>query len=88
MSGHFPPNEPYDRGMLDGGDGHQANWECCGNHAGKPALYLHGGPGSHFPLAVRNVSSRPALALADVRRARKLSRDKLLSVPVQRQGRK
>jgi hypothetical protein len=43
MSEHFPPIEPYDRGMLDGGEGHQANWECCGNHAGKPALYLHGG---------------------------------------------
>jgi proline iminopeptidase len=32
--------------MLDGGDGHQVYWECCGNPAGKPALYLHGGPGS------------------------------------------
>jgi proline iminopeptidase len=32
--------------MLDGGDGHQVYWECCGNPAGRPALYLHGGPGS------------------------------------------
>jgi proline iminopeptidase len=32
--------------MLDVGDGHQVYWECCGNPAGKPALYLHGGPGS------------------------------------------
>jgi hypothetical protein len=32
--------------MLDGGDGHQVYWECCGNPAGKPALYLHGSPGS------------------------------------------
>jgi len=46
MSGQFPPIEPYDSGMLDGGDGHQVYWECCGNRAGKPALYLHGGPGS------------------------------------------
>jgi proline iminopeptidase len=32
--------------MLDTGDGHQVYWECCGNPAGKPALFLHGGPGS------------------------------------------
>src|ERR1044072_1776882 len=42
----FPAIEPYDSGMLDVGDGHQLYWECCGNPAGKPALYLHGGPGS------------------------------------------
>jgi proline iminopeptidase len=42
----FPAIEPYDRGMLDVGDGHEIYWECCGNPAGKPALYLHGGPGS------------------------------------------
>jgi proline iminopeptidase len=46
MSGQFPPIEPYDRGMLDVGAGHQVYWECCGNPAGKPALFLHGGPGS------------------------------------------
>jgi proline iminopeptidase len=45
MSGQFPPIEPYDSGMLDRGDGYQVYWECCGNRAGKPALYLHGGPG-------------------------------------------
>lgn len=42
----FPAIEPYDCGMLDVGEGHQVYWECCGNPAGKPALYLHGGPGS------------------------------------------
>jgi proline iminopeptidase len=46
MLGPFPHIEPYESGMLDGGDGHQVYWECCGNPAGKPALYLHGGPGS------------------------------------------
>ena len=46
MSGLFPPIEPYDSGMLDVGDGHRVYWECCGNPAGKPALFLHGGPGS------------------------------------------
>jgi proline iminopeptidase len=42
----FPAIEPYDTGMLDVGDGHQVYWECCGNPAGRPALFLHGGPGS------------------------------------------
>lgn len=46
MSGRFPEIEPYDSGMLDVGGGHRMYWECCGNPDGKPALYLHGGPGS------------------------------------------
>lgn len=46
MQDKFPPIEPYDSGMLDVGDGHRIYWECCGNPEGKPALYLHGGPGS------------------------------------------
>ncbi len=37
---------PYADGMLDVGDGHQVYWEVCGNPAGKPAVVLHGGPGS------------------------------------------
>ncbi|UFZ04879.1 prolyl aminopeptidase [Bradyrhizobium ontarionense] len=44
----FPAIEPHDSGMIDVGDGHRVYWECCGNPAGKPALYLHGGPGSGF----------------------------------------
>jgi proline iminopeptidase len=32
--------------MLDVGDGHEIYWEQCGNHAAKPAVVLHGGPGS------------------------------------------
>ena len=32
--------------MLDAGDGNQLYWEACGNSRGKPALVLHGGPGS------------------------------------------
>lgn len=46
MAGQFPPLEPYASGLLDVGDGQQVYWECCGNPAGQPALYLHGGPGS------------------------------------------
>jgi proline iminopeptidase len=42
----YPPIEPYDQGMLDVGDGNLVHWETCGNPAGKPALVVHGGPGS------------------------------------------
>ncbi|MFC8075341.1 prolyl aminopeptidase [Streptomyces sp. NPDC057307] len=42
----YPPIEPYDHGMLDVGDGNLVYWEVCGNPAGKPALVVHGGPGS------------------------------------------
>ncbi len=41
----YPPIEPYDQGYLDTGDGHRVYWELCGNPKGKPAVFLHGGPG-------------------------------------------
>ncbi|WP_283136610.1 prolyl aminopeptidase [Rhizohabitans arisaemae] len=46
MTGFYPEIEPYDRGMLDVGDGNRIHWEVCGNPEGKPAVVLHGGPGS------------------------------------------
>ncbi|MBO3733030.1 prolyl aminopeptidase [Glycomyces niveus] len=46
MTGLYPPVEPYDQGMLDVGDGNLVYWEACGNPEGKPAVVLHGGPGS------------------------------------------
>jgi proline iminopeptidase len=42
----YPEIEPYEHGMLDVGDGNHIYWESCGNPEGKPALYVHGGPGS------------------------------------------
>lgn len=42
----YPEIEPYDHGMLDVGDGNRVYWETCGNPRGKPAVVLHGGPGS------------------------------------------
>lgn len=42
----YPEIEPYDRGLLDAGDGNRVYWETCGNPRGKPAVVLHGGPGS------------------------------------------
>ncbi|WP_353193389.1 prolyl aminopeptidase [Pandoraea pnomenusa] len=41
----YPPIEPFDSGMLDVGNGHRIYWERCGNPLGKPAVFLHGGPG-------------------------------------------
>ncbi len=43
--GLFPEVEPYNSGMLPVGDGHEVYFEECGNPVGKPALFLHGGPG-------------------------------------------
>ncbi|WP_033317984.1 prolyl aminopeptidase [Streptomyces yerevanensis] len=42
----YPEIEPYGHGMLDVGDGNHVYWEVCGNPRGKPAVALHGGPGS------------------------------------------
>ncbi|MBF9195401.1 prolyl aminopeptidase [Microvirga terrestris] len=46
MADLYPPLDPYETDMLDVGDGHRIYWEACGNPLGKPALVLHGGPGS------------------------------------------
>ena len=42
----YPPLEPFRTGRFDTGDGHQIYWELCGNPDGRPAVFLHGGPGS------------------------------------------
>ncbi len=36
----------FDSGHLDVGDGHSVYYEQYGNPAGKPAVFLHGGPGA------------------------------------------
>ncbi len=42
----YPKIEPYDRGMLDVGDGHRLYYEQSGNPQGVPVVFLHGGPGA------------------------------------------
>ena len=42
----YPRIEPYETGMLEVGDGQSIYWEASGNPDGKPAVALHGGPGS------------------------------------------
>lgn len=44
--GLYPEIQPDDHGRLDVGDGHRLYWETCGEPAGRPAVVLHGGPGS------------------------------------------
>ena len=46
MPALHPNIVPYDCGLHEVGDGHHVYWETCGNPTGKPALVLHGGPGS------------------------------------------
>jgi proline iminopeptidase len=46
MVGLYPEIEPYDHGMLDVDDGNLIYWEVCGSPDAKPAVALHGGPGS------------------------------------------
>lgn len=41
----YPPIEPYETGVLDVGDGHRLHYERVGTPGGKPAVFLHGGPG-------------------------------------------
>jgi proline iminopeptidase len=46
MTEIYPAIDPYEHGFLDVGNGNQVYWETCGNPRGKPAVVLHGGPGS------------------------------------------
>ena len=51
----YPEIEPYDHGMLDVGDGNCLYWELCGKPDGKPAVVLHGGPGSGCSTRMRRI---------------------------------
>jgi proline iminopeptidase len=46
VSPTYPESAPYARGWLEVGDGHSIYWELCGHAEAKPAVVLHGGPGS------------------------------------------
>jgi proline iminopeptidase len=41
----YPPIEARVSGMLEVGGGHRIYWEESGNPAGKPVVFVHGGPG-------------------------------------------
>ncbi|HEX2176789.1 MAG TPA: prolyl aminopeptidase [Nocardioidaceae bacterium] len=42
----YPLTEPFDAGRLEVAGGHDIYWERVGSPRGKPAVVLHGGPGS------------------------------------------
>ena len=48
----YPPIKPYDTGFMNSGE-HEIYYEQCGNPNGKPAVFLHGGPGGGGSEAVR-----------------------------------
>ncbi|MCS6798821.1 MAG: prolyl aminopeptidase [Myxococcota bacterium] len=41
----YPPIEPHATGRLRVDEVHEIHWEVSGNPRGKPALFIHGGPG-------------------------------------------
>lgn len=48
VPGLYPHLQPFASGHLEVGDNHRIYWESAGNPEGKPALFLHGGPGGGF----------------------------------------
>jgi proline iminopeptidase len=48
----FPPLEPFNFGFMEK-DNHRIYYEQCGNPDGKPAVFLHGGPGGGGSIQVR-----------------------------------
>src|SRR4030095_16056982 len=42
----YPAIEPYNSGMLRVSGVHEIYYEECGNPNGKPAVFVHGGPGA------------------------------------------
>ena len=55
MAELYPEIAPFDSGRLDVGEGQEVYWESCGAPAGKPALVLHGGPGSGCAASARRL---------------------------------
>ncbi len=51
--GLYPPVAPFNSGFLQVSDIHELYFEECGNPAGKPVVFLHGGPGAGSNAAVR-----------------------------------
>lgn len=49
----YPTIEPYASGYLRVSDEHELYYEECGNPQGKPAVFVHGGPGAGCDLRAR-----------------------------------
>jgi proline iminopeptidase len=50
----YPPVEPYSSGYLRVSGPHEIYFEECGNPRGKPAVFLHGGPGGGTDAKMRS----------------------------------
>ena len=48
----YPAIKPFDTGFMIAGE-HEIYYEQCGNPNGKPAVFLHGGPGGGGSESVR-----------------------------------
>ncbi|HMN62676.1 MAG TPA: alpha/beta fold hydrolase, partial [Anaerolinea sp.] len=53
MDALYPEIEPFQTGFLNVSDLHTLYYEECGNPAGKPVVFLHGGPGAGINAAAR-----------------------------------
>src|SRR6195952_87262 len=51
----YPESDPDEIGFLPVGDGQELYWETSGNPAGKPVVFLHGGPGGGTSAAHRRL---------------------------------
>jgi proline iminopeptidase len=51
----FPAVEPSTTGMLPVSHGNEIYWEISGNPQGRPALYVHGGPGGYMRDGYRRI---------------------------------
>ncbi|HIZ38137.1 MAG TPA: prolyl aminopeptidase [Candidatus Ruania gallistercoris] len=73
MRTFYPEIEPHETGYLEVSDGHELYYEVSGNPAGKPVVFLHGGPGSGVSPAQRRVfdPERYRIVLFDQRMAGK-----------------
>jgi proline iminopeptidase len=49
----YPAIEPYNKGMLQVSAEHELYFEECGNPKGKPAVFVHGGPGAGCDVRAR-----------------------------------
>lgn len=67
--GLYSPIEPFHRGRLDVGGGHEIYFEESGNRSGQPVLIVHGGPGGGSNPTMRRFHdpSRYRIILADQR---------------------
>ena len=61
----YPAIQPYNSGMLRVSPVHEIYYEECGNPNGKPAVFVHGGPGAGCDNRARRFFDRKAHVEAD-----------------------